>query len=117
MSAAKSASGGATGMAPPGFHGACHRARIRATRWFNPGYKSCETLRRDMSRGRQSRQRVGEFVAVERLYQEAVHTGFEAGIAIFHQRVGGERQDRRRPAGLTGLERADALGGFDAVEL
>jgi hypothetical protein len=23
----------------PGFHGACHRARIRATRWFNPGYK------------------------------------------------------------------------------
>ena len=62
-------------------------------------------------------QRLGELLAVERLDQKSVHAGFEAGIAVFHQRVGGERQDQRAPAGLAGFARANALGGLDAVEL
>jgi hypothetical protein len=27
-----------SGAVGPGFRGACHRARIRATRWLNPDY-------------------------------------------------------------------------------
>jgi hypothetical protein len=27
-------------MFTPGFRGACHRARIRATRWLHPGYSA-----------------------------------------------------------------------------
>jgi hypothetical protein len=41
LSAAKS--GTRDGTDVPGIHGACHRARIRATRWFNPGYDSFNT--------------------------------------------------------------------------
>src|SRR5258707_3837165 len=29
----------------PGFRGACHRARIRATRWLHPGYACCSARR------------------------------------------------------------------------
>lgn len=27
-----------------GLRGACHRARIRATRWLHPGYDSCNAI-------------------------------------------------------------------------
>ena len=54
--------------------------------------------RREMPRGGQPRERFGELFAIDRFDQKAVHAGLEAGVAIFHQRIGGERQDRvRRP--------------------
>ena len=67
--------------------------------------------------GGEARERVGELFAIERLDQKAVHAGLETGVPIFHQRVGGERKDRRAAAGLSGFAGADLLGGFDAVEL
>src|SRR5580698_6947945 len=39
INSAKSGTTDAACVNSPGFHGACHRARIRATRWFNPGYR------------------------------------------------------------------------------
>ena len=49
----------------------------------------------DVPRGGQARQRIGQLFAIERLDQKTVHAGLEAGIAILHQRVRGQRQDRR----------------------
>ena len=69
-----------------------------------------------MPRCRQCGQRLVELVAIERLDQEAVHPGLEAGIAILHQRVGGEREDRRPASGLAGFELTDAFGGVDGDE-
>ena len=40
-------------------------------------------------------QRRGELLAVERLDQEAVHAGGEAGLAVLGEGIGGERDDRR----------------------
>jgi hypothetical protein len=70
-----------------------------------------------MPRRRQPGQRLGEFLAIERLDQKTVHAGLETGIAVFHQGVGGECEDRRAPAGFAGLAGADAFGGLDAVKL
>src|ERR1700682_2307472 len=70
---------------------------------------------REMPRGGQTCERVRELFAIERLDQETVHSGFETGIAILHQRVRRERKDRRLAAGLAGLKATDPLGGFDAV--
>src|ERR1700745_3964152 len=79
--------------------------------------KLASSLRRQMPRGTQLRQRFGQLVAVDRLDQEPVHPGFETGIAMLDQRVRGEREDRRAPAGLARFKSADAFGGLDAVEL
>ncbi len=70
-----------------------------------------------MPRGGETGQRLGELFAIERLDQKAVHSRFETGVAILHQRVRRERQDRCLAAGQAGLEATNALGGFDAVEL
>ena len=70
-----------------------------------------------MPRGGEARQRVGELFAIERLDQKAVHAGFETGVAILHQRIRRQRQDRRLAAGLAGLALADPPCGLDAVEL
>src|ERR1019366_4520050 len=70
-----------------------------------------------MPRGGQASERIGELFAIERLDQKAVHSSLEAGVAILHQRIRGEREDRRLAARLAGLAGADALGCFDAVEL
>ena len=89
-------------------------------RWRCGGCRSMPrelALSGDAATAAEAGERVGELFAVERLDQEAVHAGLEAGVAVLHQRVGGERENRRRAAGLTGLAGADALGGFDAVEL
>src|SRR2546425_5918916 len=73
--------------------------------------------RREMPRGGQPGERVGELFAIERLDQEAVHSSFKTGIAILHQRVRCQREDRRLAARLAGLKATDPPGGFDAVEL
>src|SRR5436189_1814704 len=73
--------------------------------------------RREMARGGQPGERVGEFFPIERLDQEAVHSSFKTGIAILHQRVRCQREDRRLAARLAGLKATDPPGGFDAVEL
>ena len=54
-------------------------------------------------------------LAVERLGEESVHAGGQAGVAILVERIGGERDDRRAPDAALGLDRADAARGFDAV--
>ena len=46
--------------------------------------------------------------AVERLDQEPVHAGGEAGLAVFGKGVGGERDDRR-PAGAVLASRATRI--------
>src|ERR1700722_12665545 len=53
----------------------------------------------EMPRGGQARQRIGQFVSIERLDQKAVHADLKAGVTIFHQRVRGQREDRRMAAG------------------
>ena len=40
-------------------------------------------------------QRRGEALAVERLDQKSIHAGGEAGVAVFGEGVGGQRDDRR----------------------
>ena len=42
----------------------------------------------------------GEALAIERLDQEAVHAGGEAGLTILGEGVGGQRDDRRARAPL-----------------
>ena len=56
-----------------------------------------------MPGGGKARQRIGEFVAIERLDQEAVHSCLEAGIAVFHQRIRRQGEDRGLAAALGGL--------------
>src|SRR6058998_1788687 len=72
---------------------------------------------RQMPRGGQTGERVGELFAIERLDQKAVHSSFKTGITILHQRVRRQRQDWRLTARLAGLKATDTLGCFDAVEL
>ena len=48
-----------------------------------------------MPRSAKPRQRVSEFLAVERLDQESVHAGFETGVAILDQRIRRQGEDRR----------------------
>ena len=55
-----------------------------------------------MPRGAQLRQGFDQLLAVDRLDQEPVHPGFEAGVAMLHQRIRGQRKDRRAAARLTG---------------
>ena len=69
-----------------------------------PPYELPITSRCDVPCRDEAGERLGEFFAVERLDQKSVHAGFEAGVAVFHQRVGGEREDRRPAARLAGLE-------------
>ncbi len=40
-------------------------------------------------------ERIGEFVAIERLDEEAVHSGFEAGVTVIHQGVRGQCENDR----------------------
>ena len=70
-----------------------------------------------MPRGSQAGEGVGKLFAVERLDQKPVHAGLEAGIAILHQRVRGQCEDRRPAFRLAGFAATNALGGLDAVEL
>src|SRR5436190_7919292 len=48
------------------------------------------TLCGDVVRGGEISDRFGKFFSIERFDQEPIHAGLEAGVAIFHQRVGGE---------------------------
>ena len=73
--------------------------------------------RSDVLCGSQARERVRKLFTIERLDQKAIHAGFETGVAIFHQRVGGQRKDRRLAAGAAGLASANAPGRLDAIEL
>ena len=63
--------------------------------------------RSDVLCGSQASERVGKLFAIERLDQKTIHSRFETGIAIFHQRVGGQGEDRRLEAGVVGLAGAD----------
>src|ERR1700730_15737208 len=71
----------------------------------------------EMPRGGQACERIGKLFTIERLDQKTVHAGFKAGVAILHQRVRREGEDRRLAARLSRLKATDTLGGFDAVEL
>ena len=88
--------------------------------WCNPSRRASRssiwqlrrlqiTSRRDVPGRDEAGEGVGEFLAVERLDQKSVHAGLEAGVAVFHQRVGGEGEDRRPAARLAGLESANPL--------
>ena len=61
-------------------------------------------------------QRRGQPFAVERLDQEAVHAGGEAGLAVLGEGVGGQRDDRRARVAAFGLGGADAARGLEAVD-
>src|SRR4030081_741702 len=52
------------------------------------------TSRGKMPPGGETRQRIGQLFAVERLYQKAVHAGLKAGVAVLQQRVRRQREDR-----------------------
>lgn len=56
-----------------------------------------------MTGGRQSRKRVGQSLAIERLDEKAIHAGLETRVTIVDQRVGGQRQDGRAAAGPDGF--------------
>ena len=61
---------------------------------------------------RQSRQRpLSQLFAIQRFDQQAVHAGLKAGVAVFHQLVCSQRQDRRLRAGLAGLSRSFPRAG------
>ena len=60
--------------------------------------EKCDRSRRHRLAPRSQRDRLGEPLAVERLHQDLVHAGRQAGLAIFRERVGGERDDRRARA-------------------
>src|SRR5207248_3880509 len=47
--------------------------------------------RRDVFRRGQPRKCIGQFFAVERLDQKTVYSGLETGVAVFNQRIGGQR--------------------------
>src|SRR5439155_26148535 len=56
-----------------------------------------------------------EPLAVERLRQEAIHAGGEAGGAVLLECIGGKRDDARSWRALLAFERANAARGFEAV--
>src|SRR5664279_1177663 len=60
--------------------------------------------------GRHRRKRLAQPLAIERLHQQAVHAGGEAGVAVFGLRIGGERQHADWPLARRGLSGADAAG-------
>src|ERR1019366_10072235 len=62
--------------------------------------------------GRDRVQRLAQPLALERLDQQAVHAGGEAGVAIFALRIGGERQHADRPVAGLRLGGSDAAGGL-----
>src|SRR5471030_2989955 len=64
----------------------------------------------------QSRERIGQLLAIERLDQETIHSRLEAGVAILDQCVCGQSKNRRAPDPLPRLARTNPLGGFDAIE-
>ena len=63
-----------------------------------------------------AREHGRKLLAVERLRQEAVHAGGEAGVAIFGKGIGGERDDRRAARAVRLFRGADAPRRLDAVE-
>src|ERR1035437_4073015 len=74
-------------------------------------YENVEKLQSGRKPGRHRRKRLAQPLAIERLHQQAVHAGGEAGVAIFALRIGGERQHADRPVARRGLSGADAAGG------
>ncbi len=77
-------------------------------------YDKVGKARSGRKRGRHRRERLAQPLAIERLDQQAVHAGGEAGLAVFGLGIGGERQDAGRRLARFGFGGADAAGGFAA---